>query len=215
MKDVKPQAWNALAARTIGEIRKLNPTRKIVVGSTCWNSCDKLKDLQLFDDANVIYTFHFYSPFEFTHQRGVLQAGPLYYNRAMPYPGDIERYRDYKRFVEGAKAPYARRERMDISVLREWLQPAFDFAAKHPDKILWCGEFGTIRHADMTSRENWMNDVILLLKQHGISYCVWNYLSTPNDGNRFSLVDDDRRQILSPRMLAIIGGRVQPLQDGP
>ena len=37
-------------------------------------------------------------------------------------------------------------------------------------------------------------------------YCVWNYLSTPNDGNRFSLVDDDRRQIVSERMLRVIRG---------
>jgi hypothetical protein len=210
VKDVDPKAWNTLAARTVEAIRKVNLTRKIIIGSTCWNGCHKLKDLRLFDDPNVIYTFHFYSPFEFTHQRGVLQAGPLYYNRAMPYPGDIARYRDYKRFVENAKNPYSTYQRMDIGALREWLQPAFDFAEKHPDKILWCGEFGTIRHADMTSRENWMNDVILLLKEHGIPYCVWNYLSTPNDGNRFSLVDDDKRQILSPRMLDIIRGQVKP-----
>ena len=213
VKKVDPKAWNALAARTISEIRKVNPTRKIVVGSTCWNSCDTLKELPVFDDANVIYTFHFYSPFEFTHQRGVLQSGPLYYNRAMPYPGDIERYKDYKRFVEGSDKGYARYRSMDIQVLREWLTPAFDFAKAHPDKILWCGEFGTIRHGDITSRENWMNDVILLLKEHGLSYCVWNYLSTPNDGNRFSLVDDDKRQIVSPRMLEIIQGKVHPLRQ--
>ena len=50
--------------------------------------------------------------------------------------------------------------------------------------------------------------MISLLIEHGIPYCVWNYLSTPNDGNRFSLVDDDRREILSPRLLRIIQGHV-------
>ena len=40
-----------------------------------------------------------------------------------------------------------------------------------------------------------------------MAYCVWNYLSTPNDGNRFSLVDDDRRRILSPELAAIIAGK--------
>ncbi|HPA18203.1 MAG TPA: cellulase family glycosylhydrolase [Verrucomicrobiae bacterium] len=210
VKNVDPAAWNALAARTIGEIRKVNPTRKIVVGSTCWNACQKLKDLRLFDDENVIYTFHFYSPFEFTHQRGVLQAAPLYYNRKMAYPGDIGPYRDYKRFVGESDAPYAGLDRMDVRVLRSMMQPAFDFVREHPDKILWCGEFGTIRHCDTRYRENWMNDVILLLKEHGISYCVWNYLSTPNDGNRFSLVDDDSRKIVSTRMLDIIRGNVHP-----
>ena len=53
-----------------------------------------------------------------------------------------------------------------------------------------------------------MHDVIALLRAHEIPYCVWNYLSTPNDGNRFSLVDDDTRRILSPRLHDIIAGRV-------
>lgn len=39
-------------------------------------------------------------------------------------------------------------------------------------------------------------------------YCVRNYLSTPNDGNRFSSVDDDTRKILSPTLLEIIRGNV-------
>ncbi len=51
-----------------------------------------------------------------------------------------------------------------------------------------------------------MCDVISLLNENGIPYSVWNYLSTPNDGNRFSLVDDDTRAILSPRLLRIIQG---------
>jgi len=72
---------------------------------------------------------------------------------------------------------------------------------KQPDKILWNGEFGTIRHAPKASRVAYMRDVVSLCKEHGIPWCVWNYLSTPNDGNRFSLVDDDTREILSKDLL--------------
>ena len=53
-----------------------------------------------------------------------------------------------------------------------------------------------------------MADVITILKENAIPYCVWNYLSTPNDGNRFSLVDDDTRQILSDRLAKIILGNI-------
>ena len=53
-----------------------------------------------------------------------------------------------------------------------------------------------------------MRDVITILKAHEIPYCVWNYLSTPNDGNRFSLVDDDNRQILSHELANIIRGEI-------
>ncbi len=204
--DVEPQLWNDLAEKTVRALRRVNPTRPIVIGSTCWSSPDRLKDLRLYDDEQIVYTFHTYAPFEFTHQRGVLQPDCCYYNRNMPYPGEIERYRDYRRTVRGEEKPYAGFERMDIAYIRSSLQPAAAFAAAHPDKTLWCGEFGTIRHCELRSRENWMRDVITVLKEHEIPYCVWNYLSTPYDGNRFSLVDDDSRRIVSSRMAEIIRG---------
>ena len=208
IRNVDPQKWNNLAERTVQAIREINPTRKIIIGSTCWNSPDTLKDLRLYDDPNIIYTFHFYEPFSFTHQQGVLQADPLYYNRKMAYPSDIEPYRDYERYVHNAENPYPNTERMDKEWIRSRLQPAFDFAKAHPDKIIWLGEFGTIRHCKIEYRENWMRDVISLAKENGIPYCAWNYLSTPNDGNRFSLVDDDDRTILSPALLKIIRGEI-------
>ena len=162
----------------------------------------------MLDDENVVYTFHMYAPFEFTHQRGVLQANPLYYNRIMPYPcDDVERYREYRR-INGLHDPYEGVERIDVDYMRKYLTPAAEFVKNHPDKILWCGEFGTIRHAKLEWRENYMNDLITLLKKYNSSYCVCNYLSTPNDGNRFSLVDDDTRKILSRRLADIIVGKV-------
>lgn len=209
VRDIDPKLWNALASRVVDETRKTNKDRKIIIGSTCWNSCDTLKDLILFDDENIIYTFHTYAPFEFTHQQGVLQANTLYYNRKMPYPtDDIEIYREYERLLNNNPNPYAKYNKMDIEFIRDSLAPAAEFVKAHPDKILWCGEFGTIRHCNITYRENWMRDVITVLKENDIPYCVWNYLSTPNDGNRFSLVDDDTRKILSDRMLQIIRGNV-------
>ena len=126
----------------------------------------------------------------------------------MPYPtDDIERYRDYHRLF-GNENAYSDIDRIDISYLRKYLEPAKRFIDKYPDKILWCGEFGTIRHCNIKYRENWMRDMIALLQEHGVPYCAWNYLSTPNDGNRFSLVDDDSRQILSQSMARILRGDV-------
>ena len=166
--------------------------------------------MRVYDDPYIVYTFHNYDPFEFTHQQGVLQHPTLFYNRKMPYPcADIERYRDYKRVVENQTDPYPDRAAVDKEFLRKEMQPAADFVRAHPDKILWAGEFGTIRHAKLEWREAWMRDVISLLKEWGIPYCAWNYLSTPNDGNRFSLVDDDSREILSARLLEIIRGDVE------
>jgi hypothetical protein len=127
----------------------------------------------------------------------------------MPYPtDDIERYRDFHRVVYNNNGAYADIERMDIEFLRRYMMPAKRFIERNPDKVLWCGEFGTIRHAKLEWRENWMRDMISIIKDWDIPYCVWNYLSTPNDGNRFSLVDDDDRKILSEKLHRIILGEV-------
>ena len=206
VRDIEPDLWNDLAEKTVLAIRNVNKTRQIVVGSICWNNPNQLHSLRVFDDENVIYTFHMYDPSEFTHQRSVLHWKHLYYNRKMEYPASSEKYREFYKLLYGNENAYAEFERVDINYMRTLFEPVKEFKKKNPDKVLWLGEFGTIRHADISSRENWMRDVITLARECDVPYCVWNYLSTPNDGNRFSLVDDDTREILSAEMLKIING---------
>lgn len=206
VKDVDPEKWNILATRLIDGIRELNKTRILILGTTNWNSPDNLKDIKVFDDDNVIYTFHFYEPFEFTHQQGVLQTRTELYNRKMSYPGDIERYRDYQRFTYGTDKVYDGLTEMNGEFVQRALAPVKEFIKNNPDKIVWCGEFGNIRHAKMEWRIAWFKDVIGFLKENEIPYSVWNYLSTPNDGNRFSLTDDETRQMLSEELHRILLG---------
>ena len=210
VQGIDPAPWNELVERTVSAIRALNKDRVIVIGPVGGNYPQFLKHLKIYDDPNIVYTFHFYDPDAFTHQQGVLKADQLFYNRKMPYPcDDVDRYRDYKRVVEGVENAYEGVKRIDKEFLRDAMQSAFEFAKEHPDKVLWAGEFGTIRHAKIEWREAYMNDMISLFKENGLPYCVWNYLSTPNDGNRFSLVDDDTRKVLSPRLQEILLGNVK------
>lgn len=201
VRNVDPAKWNALADRTVKALRALNRDRWIVVGSTAWNSPNTLSKLKIWDDPKIVYTFHIYEPFEFTHQQGVLQAAPLYANMRMEYPSrDVERYRTARRIAWGGN-PYPGVKAIDRAFIEKLLAGAIAFTRAHPDKILWNGEFGTIRHAPHASRVAYMRDVVAISRKYGMPYCVWNYLSTPNDGNRFSLVDDETRKILSPELL--------------
>lgn len=203
VRNVDPAKWNALADRVIRAIRARNQNRWIVVGSTYWGSPDALKDLKLWDDPHVVYSFHMYEPHDFTHQRGVLMAKQLFYNRVMPYPsGDVERYRAAERLRNPVgDGGFAGVGAIDRDYLRKAMRGAHDFVVKHPELVLWNGEFGTIRHAPKADRSAYMRDVVGICREWGIPYCVWNYLSTPNDGNRFSLVDDDTREFLSKDLL--------------
>ena len=199
-------AWNQLAERCVAAIRSKNPTRRIIIGSAEWNSPDRLKELKLYDDAYIAYTFHFYGPYAFTHQRTTINAAQYAYNREIPYPGDRSYYADYARYTGGDPAGFDPWPIVGREYVEHALRGAAGFRKAHPDKALWFGEFGTIRHANIRWRENWMRDVIRFSVENGIPYCVWNYLSTPYDCNRFSLVTDDERRIVSPEMLRIIQG---------
>jgi hypothetical protein len=56
-------------------VRQTNPTRRVIIGPTQWNSREKLDTLKLPEnDRNILVTFHYYDPFHFTHQ-GATWAG--------------------------------------------------------------------------------------------------------------------------------------------
>ena len=61
--------WAEYLKLGLTEIRKTNPNRIVIVGPKFWNAIWELQDLELpKDDRNLIVTFHYYEPFEFTHQ---------------------------------------------------------------------------------------------------------------------------------------------------
>ena len=60
--------WNQYAGEALAIVRKSNPKRTVIIGPNGWNSADRLSDLKLPNDENLIVTFHNYTPFEFTHQ---------------------------------------------------------------------------------------------------------------------------------------------------
>jgi len=67
------------------------PDKKIIVGGVFWNSVHTLSQLDIPLDANIVYNFHFYEPFLFTHQGAYWQ--PVISNISMDYPGDMTDYR--------------------------------------------------------------------------------------------------------------------------
>jgi endoglucanase len=50
------------------EIRRTNPDRPVIFGGENWSGVDSLATLPLPDDNHIIPTFHYYEPFDFTHQ---------------------------------------------------------------------------------------------------------------------------------------------------
>ncbi|HEU5077324.1 MAG TPA: CIA30 family protein [Polyangiaceae bacterium] len=84
--------WTELAEAMIAEIREHDDHHTIIFGDVEWYGIGPLSSREPLSDDNVIYAFHFYEPFVFTHQ------GASWANMAtthdLPFPYDPARWSD-------------------------------------------------------------------------------------------------------------------------
>ncbi len=146
--------WNELIEEAVEIIRETNPTRKIVVGPTGWNSVYNLDGLIVpAGDENIVVTFHFYTPFEFTHQ-GAEWVSPS------PSVG--------RKWVGDESEQRQITNELDIAV--QW-------STQHGNITLFLGEFGAYSKADMDSRAIWTYFVAREAEKRNISWCYWEFCS--------------------------------------
>jgi len=161
--DPHGETWNDIAREAITAIREIDQSRYILLGGPFYNAVKGLATLEIYDDQRVLYNFHFYEPFLFTHQ----QASWTHLKNMtdyQPYPGKVVDQAEEK---SGATV-------YDIAFLEKMLAPAIKFAKRH-NKQLYCGEYGAIENANLECRVNYIRDVNQLLDKYGIGRAVWTY----------------------------------------
>ena len=84
--DIKAEDWRTQAEEIIKTIRQIAPQHTLIVGFHDWNSRAALIDSKPFADANIIYTFHYYDPFVFTHQGATWSSEGLPELKGVPFP---------------------------------------------------------------------------------------------------------------------------------
>lgn len=167
--------WNKLMVKSIEAIRVIDPTRLIYVGGNHYNSPNELKNLANLDDDYIVYNFHFYNPFFFTHQKAYWSESAMAYNRNVVYPGEYEGIDEFVQ--ENPDSAYMldlKGVKLNKELLRKDLAGALAFRDQKNCQ-LYCGEFGVIALADLDSRVRWHKDYIALLKEYNIGGAVWSY----------------------------------------
>jgi hypothetical protein len=83
--------WPVMQAAIVRAVRAVAPHLTVVVTGACGSMIAGLETLDptSIGDGNVIYTFHFYEPYVFSHQGATWMTGePMYrYLNAVPWPG--------------------------------------------------------------------------------------------------------------------------------
>ena len=146
---LKGDPWNVLVARTLGVIRKSNPTRIVVIGPTSWNSASDLRLLQLPNDANLIATIHDYEPFTFTHQ------GAEWVTPTLPTG------------VTCCSSAQEAALTAPLDIARDWA------AARHYP--MYVGEFGSYSKADLSSRIDFDRKIRAAMESRGMSWTYWEF----------------------------------------
>jgi len=155
--------WPRVARELTRAIRGVDRVHPVVVEPAAWGNSVGFKSFEPTGDEGTVYSFHFYAPFDFTHQRakgGTLKATPDQ-TKAMKYPGVITPW------WEGAKGELWNRER-----IREEIAPALEFRRKH-NVVLWLGEFGVTRWAN--GAREWLRDCLETWEAGRIGWCYYSY----------------------------------------
>ncbi|MDF2685942.1 MAG: hypothetical protein K0S55_1123 [Clostridia bacterium] len=190
--------WNSLWKRTVSEIKKISPKRKIIIGGNHYNSANELENINISEDENVIYTFHMYEPFIFTHQAASWNEAARNYKKQVEYPFNVSEHEEFFK-INGKSDYFKTHEIIDINFLYDFLKPVITFKEKNIDKILYCGEYGAIENAPLKSIIRWHNDITDIFLQYGIGRAVWSYKEmnfpvTKSDG---SITSEELIKILS------------------
>lgn len=178
-------AWNELIDRTVTEIRKVTTTAPIIYGGIQWNSIKTLKLLAPPRDENIIFTFHLYEPFVFTHQNA-WWVEKMVKDKEVYYPETREYYTEMST-VLGYQAEVVTKETSEVvgaNFIRDMIQEAIDVAEKAGVK-LYCGEFGVIDQAPIQDTLRWFKDVNEVFEENHIGWSLWTYKEMD-----FGLVDE-------------------------
>lgn len=167
--------WNQLAAEAVKVIRQETANTLIIYGGVEWNSAKSVPMLGRPLDENIMYTFHYYEPLLFTHQKANWVAA-MKPDEEIPYPKEMEWYRKKSLALglQGMPVANAKASGMGLEFHEEMLGEAIAYA-KAMGVRLYCGEFGVIDLAPEADTRRWFQDVISLFDRLGIGYALWSY----------------------------------------
>jgi endoglucanase len=177
----KPKTWwQQVQEQLVQAIRTETNEHFIIVGGEGWNSIEGLTLLQPYNAQKIIYNFHFYEPFLFTHQ-GATWVGwePALNAKNVPYPSSPEAVapviaQTTNQAVKDALNWYGG-ARYNADSLNNWVKVAVNWA-KQNNVLLLCNEFGSYKaYAPRQSRLNYIKDIRMVLEANKIGWAMWEY----------------------------------------
>ena len=175
---ISDQKWNDIQQKAIDAIRAVDQKHTIIIGPSGWNSYNNLKYMPQYSDTNLVYTFHFYDPFLFTHQGASWTDPSMEPLAGVPFPYDVSRMPACPPQFVGTWVKSSYDNHKNEGTVGH-VQKLIDIAVKFKNERnvpLYCGEFGVyIPNSDNNDRVYWYSVVRQYLEQQGIAWTIWDY----------------------------------------
>ena len=186
--------WNAVQLNAVTSIREIDANRWLIIGGSGFNGISNLHQMPVYHFDNLIYTFHFYEPFLFTHQ-GASWTGPsMEAVTQIPFPYDVNRMPAVPNAVKGTWIEGSYQSYNSAGTkqkMAEIFQSAINFKTSRNVPV-FCGEFGVYnKNAPTQDRNHWYSVATKLLTDAGIAWTAWDYrggfgMFLPNSSERFN-----------------------------
>jgi endoglucanase len=205
--------WSRYQQRLVGAVREVVPAHALIVSGRKGGSLDGLIELEPLDDPNLIYSFHYYLPYIFTHQGASWMQGDRWTTaghwRGVRYPARQARLqlpRSDGRVAAGRAsdelAEYFENGWNRRRIAAQW-QPLAAWARKHGVRV-HCGEFGAIRDGvEPASRYAWIGDVRALAERNGWGWSLWNYADDFGIASGSNTEGRERGELEAPALRAL------------
>lgn len=174
-----PYRWAGVQARAAAGIRAVAPKNTIIATGPNWSSIADLLTQQPLPDGNVVYTFHFYEPHEFTHQGASWGSAYWIYTHDIPYPPTADSLQKSLAEVPDDSNRYAFEhywlDHWDAQRIKLQMDAAAAWGKEHNVPLI-CNEFGVYRRVTpQDSRMRWIHDVRTALESDNIGWTMWDY----------------------------------------
>lgn len=175
---ISDEAWNAIQTEVVRTIREVDTKHTLIVGPAGWNSFYNLDAMPVYEDDNLIYTFHLYDPFIFTHQGASWVNPSMEPLRDVPFPFQVSKMPEFPSSLVGTWIEQNFDNYAQVGNVAH-VKSLIDIAARFSEARqvpVFCGEFGVyIPNSDDSSRVLWYESVRQALEESNIPWTIWDY----------------------------------------
>ena len=171
--------WARIQKSVLDTIRTIDSLHTVIVTGGDWGGISGLTRLVPLADTNLIYSFHFYDPFLFTHQGATWPTPSMGDLGGVPFPYDAAQMPTCPTSLKGTwiegSINSSYKNDGTVARLKSTLDQAISYANKYNVKI-FCGEMGVYNlKSPADDRVFWYQTVAGYLSGKNVPWTMWDY----------------------------------------